>query len=90
MAGGTMTDSQGRPLNPSYVYHLNNGQLNRVDKTDFYIDSANKTRVDGANRLLYNTNRKQSVEYRCQVTDGNDEDSYTRLTYNSLNVVVPV
>jgi len=42
------------------------------------------------NRLLYNINRKSSVEDRCQVTDGNDEDSYTRLTYNLLNVVVPV
>ena len=85
-----MADSMGRPLNPSYVYHLQDGKLYRIDRTDFYVDSANKTRVGGANRLLYNTNRKQSVEDRCQAAYGDDEDSYTRLTYNLLNVVVPV
>ena len=88
--GGLMEDSMGRPLNPSYVYHLEDGKLHRIDRTDFYVDSANKTRVGGANRLLYNINRRTSVEDKCQVTDGNDEDSYTRLTYNLLNVVVPV
>lgn len=87
--GGLMEDSNGRPLNPSYIYILDNGKLNRIDnRTDFYIDTANKTRLDGANRLLYNINRKKSVEYKCQVAGS--EDSYTVITYNSLNVVVPI
>ena len=88
--GGLMEDSNGRTLNPSYIYVLDKdtGKLNRVDRTDFYIDTANKTRLDGANRLLYNTNRKKSVEYKCQVAGS--EDSYTVITYNSLNVVVPI
>ena len=89
-AQGLQHDSLGRPLNPSYVYCLNGGKLDRINNNDFYIDSVNKTREGGMNRLLYNINRKSSVEDRCQVTDGNDEDSYTRLTYNLLNVVVPV
>ena len=88
MYRGLMNDSNGRALNPSYVYHLENGKLHRIDRTDFYVDTANKTRADGANRLLYNTNRKKSVEYKSQVAGANN--TYTVLTYNLLNVVVPV
>lgn len=92
--GGLMEDSNGRPLNPSYIYVLdkNTKKLSRIDnRTDFYIDTANKTRLDGANRLLYNINRKSGVEWKCQTAGADRSDaSYTVITYNQLNVVVPI
>jgi len=89
LAKGTMTDSLNRPLNPSYVYYLDNGKLHRIDNPDFYVDTVNKTRLDGANRLLYNLTKKGSVEDKYQ-TAGADDDSFTIIDYNLLNLVAPV
>lgn len=91
--GGLMEDSNGRPLNPSYIYVLdkNTRKLSRIDnRTDFYIDTANKTRLDGANRLLYNINRKSGVEWKTQAAGARRDNTYTTYTYNQLNVVVPI
>ena len=80
---GTSVDSEGRDLNPSFVYYLSGDKLVRIDDNRFYID---KTRVvDGKNRLLYNKTKKDSVTPRFQsVANG---DSHTVLIYNSVNVV---
>jgi len=90
LGNGTREDSMGRALNPNYIYYLEptTNKLVRVDRTDFYVDAVNKTRNDGANRLLYNTNRKGTVEDKCQVAGA--DDTYTVLVYNSLNVVNPI
>lgn len=80
---GTSVDSEGRALNPSFVYYLSDGKLVRIDDNRFYID---KTRVvDGKNRLLYNKTKKDSVIPRFQSTSS--EESHTVLIYNSVNVV---
>ena len=80
---GTSVDSEGRDLNPSFVYYLSGDKLVRIDDNRFYID---KTRVvDGKNRLLYNKTKKDSVIPRFQSVA--DDDSHTVLIYNSVNVV---
>ena len=85
---GERVDSQGRTLNPSFVYCLdeNTNQLVRLDRSDYYVDAVNKSR--GKNRLLYNTTRKSSVENKFQ-SAGNGE-VHTVIKYDSVNIVQSV
>lgn len=80
---GARYDSMGRPLNPSYVYCLRDGKLERIDDGRFYVDSANP--VNNRNRLLYNKIRKGAVNPQYQ--SASDDDSHTLLAYNSVNIV---
>ena len=80
---GATTDSMGRPLNPSYVYCLKDGKLERIDDGRFYIDSTHL--ADGKNRLLYNKVRKGSIIPKYQ--SASSGDSHTVLAYNSVNIV---
>ena len=73
----------GRPLNPSYVYCLKDGKLERIDDGRFYIDSTHL--ADGKNRLLYNKVRKGSIIPKYQ--SASSGDSHTVLAYNSVNIV---
>ena len=73
----------GRQLNPSYVYCVQNGKLERIDDGRFYIDSSHL--ADGKNRLLYNKVRKGAVTPKFQSVA--DDDSHTVLAYNSVNIV---
>ena len=80
-----MEDSMGRPLNPGYVYYLNDdNKLVRLDRQDFYVDSVNKTRM-GKNRLLYNSYIKRSVNYKYQ--HAGHDNTHTVIEYNLVNVV---
>ena len=83
LKNGTQIDSMGRQLNPSYVYCVQNGKLERIDDGRFYIDSAHL--ADGKNRLLYNKVRKGAVTPQFQSVA--DDDSHTVLAYNSVNIV---
>lgn len=80
---GARFDSMGRPLNPAYVYCLNNGQLERIDDGRFYVDSANP--VNNKNRLLYNKIRKGSVTPK--FLSASNGDAHTVLAFNSVNIV---
>ena len=80
---GARFDSMNRPLNPSYVYCLNNGQLERIDDGRFYVDSANP--VNNKNRLLYNKIRKGSVTPK--FLSASSGDAHTVLAFNSVNIV---
>jgi hypothetical protein len=80
---GARFDSMDRPLNPSYVYCLNNGQLERIDDGRFYVDSANP--VNNKNRLLYNKIRKGSVTPK--FLSASSGDAHTVLAFNSVNIV---
>lgn len=64
LENGAREDSMGRALNPNYIYYLNdNNKLVRLDRDDFYVDSAHKTRT-GKNRLLYNSYIKRTPSYK--------------------------
>ena len=83
LTNGTRVDSMGRQLNPSYVYCLKDGKLERIDDGRFYIDSANP--VNNRNRLLYNKIRKGTVSPKYQ--SASSGDAHTVLAYNSVNIV---
>ena len=73
----------GRLLNPSYVYCLRDGKLERIDDGRFYVDSANP--VNSKNRLLYNKIRKGSVTPK--FLSASSGDAHTVLAFNSVNIV---
>lgn len=85
LENGAREDSMGRALNPNYIYYLNdNNKLVRLDRDDFYVDSAHKTRT-GKNRLLYNSYIKRTPSYKYQHAGSGGE--HTAIYYNLLNIV---
>ena len=81
---GLMYDSLGRNLDPNYIYINDSGQLVRVNNTYMQVDFDNK--IENMNTLVYNRNTLGAPLYRYDHTGEND-DTYTVIDYNSVNIV---